>query len=181
MSGFSIEEPGVPFLFINTLYKKTIMKKKLLTVLMAMCAAAASAWAGNGVWVERLDDTKQGFLFTDKPVITYTAESLVMTTEKATAEFPFADVKRLSFDGDITVVSVAEAKTDSRLISVTADGAELSGFEAGTAVLVYDVMGHLVATCKTAADGALSISLAGYPTGVYIIKAEKSTLKIQNK
>ena len=41
------------------------MKKKLLTVLMAMCAAAASAWAGNGVWVERLDGTKQGFLFTD--------------------------------------------------------------------------------------------------------------------
>ena len=152
--------------------------KKFFSLFIVLVLATASAWADDGLWVERQNGSKQGFLFADKPVITYTADNLVMTTVKATAEFP---IKQITFADDVVnaIGQVRLADGTEQLIRVTAEGAQLSGFAPNTAVALYDAAGRTVAKYKTATDGTLSVNLSAQHKGIYVIKADKSTLKIQ--
>ena len=155
--------------------------KKIFSLFIVLVLATSSAWADDGLWVERQNGSKQGFLFADKPVITYTADNLVMTTAKATAEFPIADIKQITFADDVVnaIGQVRLADGTEQLIRVTAEGAQLSGFAPNTAVTLYDAAGRTVAKYKTATDGTLSVNLSAQHKGIYVIKADKSTLKIQ--
>lgn len=138
--------------------------------------------ADGGVWVELKDNTKQGFLFTDKPKITYGTDILVLTSTEATVEFPFADIKRLYFSDDIgTAVNHVTADVTDKVIRATHEGARLSGFEASTPVTVYSLGGKAVQRLQVGPDGTLIVSLASLPKGTYVINAEKSTLKILKK
>ena len=96
------------------------MKKNFVTLLVALLATASGARADDGVWVERLDGTKQGFLFVDEPKITCDADILVLKTSSATVEFPIAELKRLYFSDDIvTGVAPTNAGITSEIIRAT--------------------------------------------------------------
>ena len=159
------------------------MKTKTFILLLVLCASAIGARAGDGVWVERIDGTKQGFLFSDYPVITDTAENLVMTSTTATVEFPIVDIRNVYFADDIStgIRDVARPAVQDPLIRVTSDGAQLSGFAPRTAVSIYDVGGQLLSREQTSADGTLTVSLSARPQGIYIIKTNQTTLKIQKR
>ena len=158
------------------------MKKNIVTLLVALLATASGARADDGVWVERLDGTKLGFLFVDEPKITCDADILVLKTSSATVEFPIAELKRLYFSDDIvTGVGAANAGITSEIIRATRNGAELSGFAAGTPVTVYNLSGKSLRQLNVEQDGTLTVNLSTLPQGTYIIKAKKSTLKIQTK
>ena len=148
----------------------------------ALLAVATGVHADDGVWVEQNDGSKQGFLFADKPKITYEADSLVFTTADATTKFPVADLKRLYFDNDI-VLSIGTVKAGSadKIVRATREGAELSGYAAGAAVAVYDLNGRLFQQLKVRQDGTLAVNLSALPQGVYVIKTEKTTIKIQKR
>ena len=145
--------------------------KKFVSLFIVLVLATASAWADDGLWVERQNGSKQGFLFADKPVITYTADNLVMTTAKATAEFPIADIKQITFADDVVnaIGQVRLADGTEQLIRVTAEGAQLSGFAPNTAVALYDAAGRTVAKYKTATDGTLSVNLSAQHNETYSI------------
>ncbi len=165
------------------------MKKKLhfaflLTMLLSMWALSGMAAApDDGVWVERLDGTKQGFVFADFPKVTYTADQLVMTTKTVTATFPFAELRRVYFADDVVTAirEVVVADGSSPVIRATAEGAQLAGFAPKTAVEVYSASGLLLSRDQTAADGTLTVSLTARPQGIYIIKTNQTTLKILKK
>jgi hypothetical protein len=162
------------------------MRTKKFILILALLFVAIGSRAVNGVWVERIDGKKQCFLFADYPVITYTADHLVMTTTTATAEFPIAELRRYYFSGDGEAIATAIRNAEqpggmAPLIRVTADGAQLSGFAPQTAVDIYDLGGRLLARRQTATDGTLTVSLSDQPKGIYIIKTNQTTLKIQNQ
>ena len=73
-----------------------------VALIVATGSTALATVPDDGVWVERLDGMKQGFLFSDQPVITYTTDNLVMTSTTATAEFPIPDIRRVYFADDIS-------------------------------------------------------------------------------
>ena len=156
----------------------------LLTMFMSTWAISGMATApDDGLWVERLDGTKQGFVFADFPKVTYTADQLVMTTKTVTVEFPLTELRRVIFADDV-VTAIREAvaaEGSSPVIRATADGAQLAGFAPKTAVEVYTTSGLLLSREQTAADGTLTISLAARPQGIYIIKTNQTTLKILKK
>lgn len=163
---------------------KRLVLFNMLTMLMGI--GAVSGFAANpddGVWVEQLDGTRQGFLFAEKPVITYTTDNLVMTTTVAMAEFPFAVIKRVYFDDDISTAirNVVQPDGTAPLIRVTSDGVQLSGFAAKTAVSIYDTSGQLLTHEHAAADGTLMVNFSAHPKGIYIIKTNQTTLKIQKQ
>ena len=106
--------------------------------------------------------------------------SLLITTA-ATATFPYDEIKRIYFDSDIVSGINGINADDSRLMRVTPIGAELSGFPAGTTVNVYDLRGITLAQWLVPSGGQLSVNLSTFPQGIYIIQAEKVTLKIQKK
>ena len=153
--------------------KKQVHFRFALIMLLSMVAMLGSSMTPDeGVWVELRDGTKQGFVFADKPVITYTTDKLIMTTAVATVDFLIADVGKLYFADDVTTAIRNAASSEGMLpiIRITADGAQFSGFAPKTAVEIYNLGGQLLAHRQTDADGALMISLSAQPKGIYIIK-----------
>ena len=158
------------------------MKKKVITLLVALLAIASGAWADDGVWVKLKDGSRQGFLFECSPTITYVGDNLVMNAGGASATYAIDNIEEIYFDDvpenatDITSTDVAD-----KVIRATRNGARLTGFAAGTVVTVYDLGGRLLQQLQVGQDGTLSVDLTSQPKGTYVIKAEKSTLKIQTK
>ena len=162
------------------------MRIRIIILILALLAAVTGSRAVNGVWVERIDGGKQCFLFADYPVITCTTDLLVVTTPTATVEFPVADLRRYYFtgDGEATATAIRNVEQSggmAPLIRVTAAGAQLSGFAPQTAVDIYDTAGRLLDRRQIASDGTLAVSLSDQPKGIYIIKTNQTTLKIQNR
>ena len=161
------------------------MKKKRISIfLISFTLALSGVMAEDGVCVEKTDGTKQVFLFSETPKITYSNDNLVMTTFNTSTTFPISEVSRFYFEESNMpsgVVGLMEDDEQQPLIRVTETVAEFYGFNANTPVNLFDKMGRLLARDKTANDGTLSISLSDFPKGIYIIKAEKITIKIQKQ
>ena len=152
--------------------------KKLFLISILMLAAFA-AWAEAGFYVVTTDGECKGFVFSDEPVWTYQGDNLVITGTKATVEYPMADVANIYFD-DVSFVpsGITEVKV-SELIRVIPDGVELTGFAANTVVTIYNLQGQQLGDYRTSQSGSLNISLADREQGIYLIHANKSTIKIK--
>ena len=159
------------------------MRKILLSLIIALATASLSqqARAANGLWLEKKDGTKIAYIFSYDLSISYTPESLVITTADGTVEHAFDDVRKVYFDNvtsSIDEQQLADIRQQGRL---TAAGISISGFAAQTPVVVADAAGRVIMRRTTAADGSLVISRAELPQGICIVRADKSTIKLNNK
>ena len=80
--------------------------------------------------------------------------------------------------GSSSPTGITEVK-NTELMRFVKDGVELSGFAAYTTVTIYNLQGQQIGAYRTDGSGSLNISLADREQGIYIIKANKSTLKIK--
>lgn len=120
---------------------------------------------------------KTSYLLSNKPVITYNEECLVLTATDASIEVPRADIEKITI-GQYTDVQQLQSDEQQGSITVNADGALLSDFEKGMKVYLYQINGVLINQYTIPESGSLSISLNEMERGIYIIKAGRSTIKI---
>ena len=154
------------------------MKKFLLSLTLML--ATVAAWAEDGFYVVTTSGEQAGFIFSEQPVWTCEGDNLVITCMNNTVVYPMDDVDCIYFDeiGSSSPTGITEVK-NAELIRFVKDGVELSGFAAYTTVTIYNLQGQLVGTYSTDGSDSLNISLADREQGIYIIKANKSTLKIK--
>ena len=157
------------------------MKKKLIVLLLAAVGLAQYAVAANGLWLEKRDGSKIGYLFDQDITIQYNIEHVVLTAGDVAVEYPFDEVQRMYFDDDVTGIAETQISEKQQLIRVVAAGLELKGFDAGTPVMVSDLTGKVSFRRTTNADGVLYISRSDLPRGVCAVKAGKTTIKFNNK
>jgi hypothetical protein len=153
------------------------MKKFLLSLTLML--ASMAAWAEAGFYVVTNSEEQVGYVFTEEPVWTVEGDNLVITSLKATVEYPMSDIARIYFDEVSEVPSGITEVQNTELIRFVGDGVELTGFAANTVITVYNLQGQQVATYRTGDAGSLNLSLDGLDQGIYIIKANKSTIKIK--
>ena len=151
------------------------MKKFLLS--LTLMVASLAAWAEAGFYVMDNQGVCVEYVFLDQPSWTFEGNNLVITTVESSVEYPMDDVAKIVFD-DIVHTGLNEVKVDE-MIRFVNGGVELAGFAANTAVTVYNLQGQQVATYRTGKAGSLNLSLDGLDQGIYIIKANKSTIKIK--
>ena len=70
--------------------------RKLLTTLF-LVAVATVAWAQNAVAVWQQDGKVAKFGFSEKPVVTYADNNLVITTTQTTVEYPIYLLRKIRF------------------------------------------------------------------------------------
>lgn len=64
----------------------------------------------------------------------------------------------------------------------TADGMlSLSGFKAGTEVVVYSITGRRVASGRTNASGSLQMPALSWPAGIYVLRVDGESVKLTKK
>jgi len=128
-----------------------------------------------------LKDAKRiAYSLVDRPCVVASADKVTLTDKDITVEYPLSDIEKYVLgvaDGSSSGIAQAQTASDGGSISQSAGQLTLSGFAAGTSVAVYDAGGRLVKSLAVKAGGVLTISLAEYPAGAYIVKAASKTIK----
>lgn len=151
------------------------MKKFFLSLTLVF--ASLAAWAEAGFYVEDSQGVLVGYVFMDQPVWTFEGDNLVISTVGGSVEYPMSYVAKIFF-GDTTPTGLLELDIDE-MIRVIPDGVELSGFAANTLVTIHNLQGQQLGAYRTSQSGSLNISLAEREQGIYLIHANKSTIKIK--
>ena len=151
------------------------MKKFILSLTLVF--ASLAAWAEAGFYVEDSQGVLVGYVFMDQPVWTFEGDNLVISTVGGTVQYPMSNVAKVFF-GDVTPTGLLELDVDE-MIRVIPDGVELTGFAANTLVTIHNLQGQQLGAYRTSQSGSLTISLADREQGIYLIHANKSTIKIK--
>lgn len=132
----------------------------------ALMAGALTAMAeGMSLKVTLGNGNVRTFTLAEKPVVTFGATDMKITAPGAEVTYPRADVRNITFV-DNGSLSVADRLTENYYY----DGMEFRCD--GNAIAVYDMNGRIVLT------GRDRVSTASLPKGIYIIKANNTTIKI---
>ena len=132
----------------------------------ALMAGASTALCGElSLKVTLNDGNIRTFTLTEKPVVTFGATDMKITAPGAEVTYPRADVRNITFV-DNGSLSVAGRFAENYYY----DGTEFRCD--GSDIAVYDMNGRLVLTGR---DRVSTLSLSN---GIYIIKANNTTIKI---
>lgn len=132
----------------------------------AILAGSVTALAGElSLKVTLNDGNIRTFTLAEKPVVTFGATDMKITAPGAEVTYPRADVRNITFV-DNSTLSVADRLTENYYY----DGTEFRCD--GSDITVYDMNGRPVLA------GRDRVSTLSLPNGIYIIKANNTTIKI---
>ncbi len=158
------------------------MKRRKLTLLLfALFALLQHAAAFDGLWLEKKDGTRLGFKFADEITITYRNDSVIISSLNASAAYPFEEVKKITFAEGVNEIKDTKADVNTSKVLVYGDRVELVGFAAGMPVGVYDLSGRRVLEARVQGGKVTTVSLLSLPQGPYIVKVEKTSVKLIRK
>lgn len=158
-----------------------LMRKILVAFLLLVATAPCSLFAQNTLTIIQKDGQQFHYGFSEKPVITYTDNDLVISTDKVVVNYPLTAIRKFVFtDGAETQVEGIEAD-NKPLLSLEDYMVEITGGVADANVIVFASDGKNVFNGKFDSEGRISFSIAEFPDGVYVIKTENLTCKILKK
>ena len=146
------------------------MKKNILTLLFLACQTLAFA-EGSALLVTKTDGTKAGYLLSEKPVVTFSDTALSIKTTEVSTNYERADISSVIFVPESEVTAIQQVGQDHSMFEYR--GGTIRA--AGAVIQAYTIGGRLV---KSAVG---SLSLNGEPSGVYIVKANNQSIKINKK
>ena len=157
------------------------MKTRKLFTLLLLWLTASGAWAQNAIVVCQKDGTVARFAFTEKPVVTYSAGELMMTTNKTSVQYPINRLLKIYFDVaevpdgiDVEVTQPEDVQFAFR------DGAlVVSGGEAGAIVNLYRLDGVSAGQFRLDGNGTVTIPTGSLSKGLYIVKTKQVSFKFR--
>lgn len=156
------------------------MKKSRLFILLLLGLSAAGAWAQNVVAVWQYDGTVAKFAFTEKPVVTYSANEMVMTTTRTSVRYPISRLQKIVFGVDEIDTSLEEVKSSLSgdvKFSFRDGSLVVSGGNAGAIVNLYQSNGVFAGQFRLDDDGSVTIPTSNLSNGVYIVNTQKMSFK----
>lgn len=152
---------------------------KILLLLLTFFVSQAAMADDLVLQVWQADGKVMNINLNEQPVTTYSDGQLIITTTKTTTvTFPLEQVVKYTYT-DATGISSPEAVGSK----VSADGESITftGLKANTPVYLYTVAGQLVKTVTTTGQSKTTVSVSGFPVGVYVVKANGVTFKITKR
>lgn len=146
--------------FVGTVIFIYLMRHLRLLTISCLFFGVASCFAQNTLNIHQKDGAVVSYGFVEKPVVTYTATGIHLSTTKVEMDYPFTSLEQFTFsDNDANSINVLKTEGTNEDISI------------------YDMRGMLVKTIKQS-DGSASFSTSDLPQGTYIIKNGSTTYKI---
>ena len=125
-----------------------------------------------------------GYDLEEKPEVKLGEEVFMLTSSRQTVQYQAADILRFTLQDAV----IEEEIADGIAAPLVTDNLELregtfliAGSRPYSFVQVYDTAGRLVQTAQVDGEGNLSLSLTSLSEGIYIIRTEQTTLKIQKR
>lgn len=125
------------------------------------------------------DGTTLNFSLKEKPLLTFDAECVVISSPKTTASLPRADVDGVYFVSAVQTDIATPVAPD--VPTLNGDSFCVTGLERGTAVKVYSIKGEEVLSVMPDASGTAVTSLSTLEQGVYVIEYSGVTFKVMKR
>lgn len=158
------------------------MKQKFYSLLLLL-ALAVTAHAADKQWclvVESAGGETIAIGADLKPVIKTVADGYELCYGETVTAFTWSQLKKLTLEEtEPTATAVKDVKNAS--LKLVPGEVAISGAQAGTLAQVFTVGGRQVLSERVADNGTVTLSTAGLPAGIYIIKTNKSSFKIVKK
>lgn len=155
------------------------MKTRLLLALLFLIITVG-AWAQNAVAIYQTDGNVTKFDFTEKPVVTYSNNDLVLTTRSTSVQFPIYLLKKLAFESVWDSETVIEEVKASNVRYNFRDGSlYIAGGEPGALVSLFNLKGIKVCRYRLDAEGKATIPLQTLSKDVYVVKTGSLSFKFR--
>ena len=153
--------------------------RTFFSVILFLFSVASYSQEKEILLVRMNDGTTLNFLLSEKPLLTFDAESVVISGQEATASLARIDVAGVYF------VSAAQTGIGSAVTpdapTLNGDSFSVTGLERGAVVKVYSVKGENVLSVIADASGTAVASLAALEQGVYVIEYCGVTFKMMKR
>lgn len=156
------------------------MKKLIVAIVALFFAGVSMVSAQTTLTIHQKDGEKFSFGFSEKPVVSFTDNDLIVKTANNEVSCSLANVAKFTFDAEET--AVGEVKTDAEpSISLDEYTVMITGAKADEKVSLTGTDGKMLQSYKIGEDGSVSFSIAELPAGTYIISTSKIAIKILKK
>ena len=167
------------FIFANRTNqtKNAMIKKTLILIfLVAWSIGNLAQTTTQRLVVWQKSGEKVYFDISELPETTFEDGQLVITTSKATVYYQLENVLRYTYEG---IKSGIDLMAGERSVSISrkADAVTFHNLPQGTVVSLYSANGVLIKQ-QTADGQPLTLSVKNHPSGVYLVKAGKETIKL---
>ena len=148
---------------------------RALAFALLVFSAGIPVGATDYVKVSSANGEATYFALSEKPVVTFAADKLVLTTAKQTVEYPLTEFRSFEFTNQTTAIASTKEKATGAVFSF---GTSLKGegLPAGSRVIVYAIGGQVVGSGIVSETGTVDIPLGG-KTGAFIVKSSSKTFK----
>lgn len=148
--------------------------RKLYTTLLLACSLMAGAQ--NAISIHQKDGKVANFAFSEKPIVTYADNQLVITTTKTSVQYPLYLLQKIDFALS-EATAVEQVKPDAKF-RFTDGTLYISGGDPGSQVYIYNMRGMTEGQYRIDDAGNAVISLQSLSKGHYIVKTSRFTFKI---
>ncbi|MBE6309766.1 MAG: T9SS type A sorting domain-containing protein [Bacteroidales bacterium] len=148
-----------------------MINKFLVSSLLLLFTLSVKAY--SGIEVTLTDGTGMVITMSERPVITFSGDKLVVKTETGITELVRSKVKTFNY---LTSSSVEELKVGDFKVSDTGDMLLFNNLPAGSEITVCDISGKLVKSAT--AEGNYRINVSDLSSDVYIVSVNGVSTKI---
>lgn len=141
--------------------------------------SASTVSAQNSLAVHQQDGQITVFSFTEKPVVTYSDNELVLTTRKTAVQYPLYKLKKLTFDTAWDDPSRIEEQIVNAKFRFQGNAIVVTGCKPGAQLMVFDLKGKKTCQLRTDDKGCATISLNGLRKQVYVMKTDHCSFKFR--
>lgn len=153
------------------------MNRKFYTMFVLLILSVVgclTASAQNALVLETNDGKTYSYVLAEKPRLTFNETEMLIASADASASFTRTDIKNFRFED--VADAIKDVKADGQRMSylhgvVTVDGTDK--------VILYDISGRQIMAKKAAGNGSVTIDLNNQPSGTYIVRSGKQSLKVQ--
>ncbi|MBR1505412.1 MAG: hypothetical protein IJ614_04825 [Prevotella sp.] len=158
---------------------KTGMKSKKIFLAMAFFASCLPGKVtAQSLVVWQKDGTKVIYSLDERPKTTFADANLVITTKSVTLTHSLSEVQRYTYI-DIHSAGISNAYESDITFQQQGSNIVLKGLPLGCPVRVYAADGRLLQSHRSDSRNQMTVSLSRYPSGTYIISANRLNCKFQ--
>lgn len=125
------------------------------------------------------DGSHSWFLFESSPEITFTEDKMTVTTATATTSFSFDSIKEYCFDNGPTGIQ-QQGQNSPNVMRLGDDAILIEGIKSDI-VALYDLSGRQLSAHVQQQSNGVKVSLRSLPSGAYIIRLNKQSIKVTKK
>lgn len=152
------------------------MRKSIIPLLLAFCTLA---YGQNTIVIQQKDGKVARFSFTEKPVVTYSGNDVLVNTTKNSVQYPIYLLQKISFEIDWNTTDIEEVEVTRPNFLFLDEALNISGEDPGSPVFVYDIKGMLAGRYQTDDRGCVTIPIRQLRPDLYIVKTKSFSFKFR--